>query len=274
MAYLLLAIIGAISGVMGSIVGLGGGTILVPLTLLIGIDFGLIPGITPQTVVGISVVMMIFNGLSSTLAHVKLKTVDYRTGWIFFAGSIPGMILGAFVNKEIELPSFNLYFGILLIVLSILLLARKYLKPIQCFVQHGKPRTFVDNHGETHIYGYPIWFALILTFIIGFSSGLFGIGGGTMIVPALILLFLFPPHVAVGTSMFIVFLSAIVNSITHISLGHVPWLYALAVIPGAYIGGMIGTMLNRKMSSETLVLVLRIMLLLFGVRSIIDGIWG
>ena len=97
---------------------------------------------------------------------------------------------------------------------------------------------------------------------------------GTMIVPALILLFLFPPHVAVGTSMFIVFLSAIVNSITHISSGHVPWLYALAVIPGAYIGGMIGTMLNKKMSSETLVLVLRIMLLLFGVRSIIDGIWG
>ena len=92
MAYLLLAIIGAISGVMGSIVGLGGGTILVPLTLLIGIDFGLIPGITPQTVVGISVIMMIFNGLSSTLSHVKVKTVDYRTGWIFFAGSIPGMI--------------------------------------------------------------------------------------------------------------------------------------------------------------------------------------
>ncbi len=145
MAYLLLAIIGAISGVMGSIVGLGGGTILVPLTLLIGIDFGLIPGITPQTVVGISVIMMIFNGLSSTLSHVKVKTVDYRTGWIFFAGSIPGMILGAFVNKGMDLPSFNLYFGILLIVLSILLLARKYLKPIQWFVQHGKPRTFVDR---------------------------------------------------------------------------------------------------------------------------------
>lgn len=274
MAFLLLAIIGAISGVMGSIVGLGGGTILVPLTLLVGINFGWIPGITPQSVVGISVVMMIFNGLSSTISHMKVKTVDYRTGWIFFAGSIPGMILGAFVNKGMDLPSFNLYFGILLIVLSILLLARKYLKPIQWFVEHGKPRTFIDTQGESHVYGYPVWFALILTFVIGFTSGLFGIGGGTMIVPALILLFLFPPHVAVGTSMFIVFLSAIVNSITHISLGHVPWLYALSVIPGAYIGGMIGTMLNRKMSSETLVLILRVMLLLFGIRSIIEGIWG
>ncbi|WP_252503946.1 sulfite exporter TauE/SafE family protein [Sporosarcina sp. Marseille-Q4943] len=274
MAFLLLAIIGAISGVMGSIVGLGGGTILVPLTLLVGINFGWIPGITPQSVVGISVIMMIFNGLSSTISHMKGKTVDFRTGWIFFVGSIPGLMIGAFVNKGMDLPSFNLYFGILLIVLSILLLARKYLKPIHWFVERGKPRTFIDSHGETHVYGYPIWFALILTFIIGFASGLFGIGGGTMIVPALILLFLFPPHIAVGTSMFIVFLSAIVNSATHISLGHVPWLYALPVIPGAYIGGMIGTMLNKKMNSDTLVLVLRIMLLLFGVRSIIEGIWG
>ena len=88
------------------------------------------------------------------------------------------MIIGAFVNKGMDLPSFNLYFGILLLVLSILLLARKYLKPIQWFVQHGKPRTFIDNRGETHVYGYPIWFAIILTFIIGFASGLFGIGEG------------------------------------------------------------------------------------------------
>ncbi|WOV86435.1 sulfite exporter TauE/SafE family protein [Sporosarcina oncorhynchi] len=274
MAYILLALIGAISGVMGSIVGLGGGTILVPLTLLIGINLGWIPGITPHTVVGISVIMMIFNGLSSTISHMKVKTIDYRTGWIFFAGSIPGTLIGAFVNKGFDLPSFNLYFGILLLVLSILLLTRKYLKPIHWFVDRGKQMSFVDQQGETHVYGYPIWFALLLTFIIGFTSGLFGIGGGTMIVPALILLFLFPPHVAVGTSMFIVFLSAIVNSITHISLGHVPWLYALAVIPGAYIGGTVGTMLNKKMDSETLVVVLRIMLLLFGLRSIYEGIWG
>ncbi|MFS0576524.1 sulfite exporter TauE/SafE family protein [Sporosarcina sp. 179-K 3D1 HS] len=274
MAFLLLALIGAISGIMGSLVGLGGGTILVPLTLLIGIDLGWIQGITPQSVVGLSVIMMIFNGLSSTLSHVKGGTVDYRTGWIFFAGSVPGTVIGAFVNKGMDLPSFNLYFGILLLLLSTLLLARKYMKPIHWFVERGKPLTFVDKEGESHVYGYPIWFALLLSLGIGFMSGLFGIGGGTMIVPAMILLFLFPPHVAVGTSMFIVFLSAIVNSISHISLGHVPWLYTLPVIPGAYIGGMIGSMLNRKMNSETLVLVLRLMLLLFGVRSIVDGIWG
>ena len=72
--------------------------------------------------------------------------------------------------------------------------------------------------GRTSYYGYPVWFALLLTFCVGFSSGLFGIGGGSILVPAMILLFLFPPHVAVGTSMFMVLLSALVNSTTHIAL--------------------------------------------------------
>ena len=152
------------------------------------------------------------------------------------------------------------------------MLVRKYLKPVQWFVKHGKKRTFEDGE-NTYVYGYPVWFALALTFFIGFASGLFGIGGGSMIVPAMILLFLFPPHVAVGTSMFMVFLSSIVNSATHISLGNVPWLYTIPVIPAAYIGAKIGAKLNKKLNSETLVTALRIVLLLLGIRSIIDGLF-
>lgn len=274
MEFVILAIIGLSAGVIGALVGLGGGIILVPATLFVGINLGFIDGITPQSVVGLSVVMMIFTGLGSTLSYMKTKTVDFRSGFIFFIGSIPGTLLGAFVNKGLDLPSFNLYFGILLIILATLLLVRDYLKPVKWFVNHGQTRDFIDAEGKTYTYGYPIWFALLLTFGVGFASGLFGIGGGSIIVPAMILLFLFPPHVAVGTSMFMVFLSAIVNSITHISLGNVPWLYTLPVIPAAYFGAKLGARLNQKMKSETLVLALRIILLLLGVRSIIDGIWG
>lgn len=274
MEFVILALIGLTAGVIGALVGLGGGIILVPATLFIGVSLGWIDGITPQSVVGLSVIMMIFTGLGSTLSYMKTKTVDFRSGFIFFIGSIPGTLLGAFVNKGLDLPSFNLYFGILLIILATLLLVRDYLKPVKWFVNRGKTREFTDAHGKKYVYGYPIWFALLLTFGVGFASGLFGIGGGSIIVPAMILLFLFPPHVAVGTSMFMVFLSAIVNSVTHISLGNVPWLYTIPVVPAAYFGAKLGAHLNKKMKSETLVFVLRIILLLLGVRSIIDGIWG
>ena len=105
------------SGIIGALVGLGGGIILVPATLFVGINLGWIDGITPQTSLVLSVVMMIFTGLASTFSYMKTKTIDFRSGLIFFAGSIPGTLLGAFVNKGLDLPSFNLYFGILLIII-------------------------------------------------------------------------------------------------------------------------------------------------------------
>jgi len=274
MEWILLAVVALLSGVIGALVGLGGGIILVPATLFLGITMGWIPDLTPQKIVGLSVVMMVFTGLASTLSYMKKKTVDYRSGFIFFIGSIPGTLLGAWVNKSLDLPSFNLYFGILLLIISTLLLVRKYLKPVRWFVENGRKTEFTDPQGQTYTYGYPIWFALLLTFGIGFMSGLFGIGGGSIIVPAMILLFLFPPHVAVGTSMFMVFLSALVNSASHISLGNVPWLYTIPVVPAAYIGAKLGAFLNSKLQSETLVTVLRIILLLMGIRSIFEGIFG
>lgn len=274
MEYLLLAIIGLCSGTIGALVGLGGGAILIPATLYIGITLGMMPELTPQKVVGLSVIMMIAIGFASTRSYMKSKTVDYKSGMIFFIGSAPGTIIGAYINKGISLPSFNLYFGLLLIVLAILLLFREKMKPVQWFVNHSKKQKFIDpKDGKTYVYGYPIWFAISLNFLVGFMSGLFGIGGGSMLVPAMIILFLFPPHVAVATSMFMVFISSIVNSASHIYLGHVPWLYTIPVIPSAYIGGKIGAALNKKINSNTLVFILRIILLLLGIRSIYEGIF-
>ncbi|ANU25879.1 sulfite exporter TauE/SafE family protein [Planococcus versutus] len=272
MVFVIMALVGVMSGIMGALIGLGGGVILVPAMLFLGTSFAFFPELSPQKIVGLSVIMMIFTGLSSTLAYMKVRTVDYKSGLIFFVGSAPGTIIGAFVNKNLDLPSFNLYFGILLVFLSLLLLMRDHLKAVHWFVDNGRKTTFVDKENKQYVYGYPIWFALLLTFFVGFASGLFGIGGGSIIVPAMILLFLFPPHVAVGTSMFMVFLSALVNSVTHISLGNVPWIYTVAVVPGAYIGAQIGAKLNKRLNSEMLVTILRIVLLVLGVRSIYEGI--
>lgn len=274
MVFIIMALVGIVSGIVGALIGLGGGVILVPALLFLGTGFAFFPELSPQQIVGLSVVMMIFTGLSSTLAYLKVGTVDYKSGIIFFAGSAPGTVIGAFVNKNLDLPSFNLYFGILLVLLSLLLLIRDRLKEVHWFVDNGRKTTFIDKQQKEYVYGYPIWFALVLTFFVGFASGLFGIGGGSIIVPAMILLFLFPPHVAIGTSMFMVFLSAIVNSITHISLGHVPWVYTVAVVPGAYIGAKVGARLNKHLKSETLVIILRLVLLILGLRSIYEGIFS
>ena len=137
--------------------------------------------------------------------------------------------------------------------------------------KNGIQQEFTDSEGKTYVYGYPIWFAITLTFGIGFASGLFGIGGGSMIVPAMIILFLFPTCRGGNIDVYGI-LTSIVNSASHVYFGHVPWLYTIPVIPGAYVGAKLGAALNKRIKSDTLVLALRIILLLLGIRSIIEGI--
>ena len=74
--------------------------------------------------------------------------------------------------------------------------------------------------------------------------------------------------------MFIVFLSAIVSSATHISLGNVSWIYALILIPGAWIGGKIGAYINTKLSGKAVINLLRITLIILGTRLIITSFYN
>ena len=271
---MLLLITGLLSGLIGALVGLGGGIIIVPGLLFLQGTLGLLDDLTPQKAVGISTVIMIFTGLSSTLAYMKHKTVDYKTGLIFFIGSGPGGILGSFVNKSLDVQSFYIFFGAFVILISIILLIKDRLKPSTLIDKATIKKTFYDSKGKEYTYGYKPTLAILICFMVGFCSGLFGIGGGSLIVPAMILLFLFPPHVAVATSMFIVFLSSITNSITHISLENVVWIYAFVLIPGAWIGAKLGAYINTRIKSKTVTAILRMMLLVIGLKLIFEGLIG
>ena len=87
----------------------------------------------------------------------------------------------------------------------------------------------------------------------------------------MVLLFRFPPHVAVATSMFMVFLTSLVNSMSHIYLGNIPWHYTIPVIVGAYVGAKLGSALNKRLKSKTVVLVLQIVMVLIGIQSDFRG---
>lgn len=273
MEWILLVFLGLVAAVLGSIMGLGGGIIIVPALMILGQYSPLIDGISPQVAVGTSLLVMIFTGLSSTLAYLKQKAVDVQSGFIFFAGSGPGALFGVWLNKDMNVEVFLIAFGGFIIVISFILMIRNKIKPLKRS-PNGLKRSYTNEYGKTVHYGYSPSIGIFIAFFVGMFSGLFGIGGGSLMVPAMILLFAFPPHLAVATSMFLVFLSAVVSSATHISLGNVDWLYALALIPGAWAGGSIGAAINRRMSSNALVLMLRIFLVIIGIRLIYQGITG
>ncbi|ARK31967.1 hypothetical protein BkAM31D_20145 [Halalkalibacter krulwichiae] len=269
MIWVLLVLVGLVGSTLGSLMGLGGGIVVVPALLLLG-SFSLLE-ITPQLAVGISLIVMIVTGLSATLAYIKQKKIDFKSAWLFFCASGPGAIVGAWINKGFDTESFQLYLGVFIIFISLILFIRHRLKP-RPYRKKRIERTVMNEDGTFHTYGYNVVPVLILSFLVGMLSGLFGIGGGSLMVPAMIILFHFPPHRAVATSMFMILLSAIVGSISHISMGNVNWFYVLALLPGAWIGGILGAEINRRLSSEKLVFVLRFVLLIIAFRLIYEGL--
>lgn len=265
-------IIGIGSAFVGSLLGLGGGIVFIPTMLFLAENLPSFAWAKPQTVVGLSLIAMVITALSSTLSYAKKGRVDFRTGGVLLLGSIPGGIVGSWINQFVNVDQFNLYFGILMIGLSLLLfIKREQREKIKDHGANKNVRRFVvDGTVYEYVISYPILFFIAI--IVGIVSGLFGIGGGAIVVPVLILLFFVPPHVATATSMFMILITSFVSSLTHVYLGHIIWIYALFFIPGAWIGGLLGAKVNQLIKGSALSWLLRIVLIFIGIRLILEGL--
>ncbi|WP_270179899.1 sulfite exporter TauE/SafE family protein [Alkalihalobacillus sp. CinArs1] len=272
LTWVLLFFIGLAAGTIGSLVGLGGGIIIVPGLLIIDQYTNWLPELSPQLIVGSSIVVLVAIGLSSTLSYMKKKTVDYKSGGLFFLGSGPGAIAGAWLNKFIAVDQFSVYFGVFMVLVSILLMVRGRLRPLKLDGRFS--RSITDLDGNASEYRFSVIAALVVSFIVGILSGLFGIGGGSLMVPAMILLFGFPTSIAVATSMFMIFLSSIIGTMTHLALGNIAGFLLIGLVPGAWIGAKCGSFINQKLSDNTIVVILRWMLILVGIRLVWQGMTG
>jgi uncharacterized membrane protein YfcA len=262
---LLFAIIGLLAGAVGSVAGLGGGLFFVPALLFFVNQYE--PGtMTPQIAAATSLAVIAITALSSTLAYLKQKRVDTQAALLFFLGSAPGAIAGVYINSLLQIDSFSLFFGLFQLGMFVLMMVKDRLKPRS--LRWDVTRTFTDPEGNVYDYGYQRWVALITAFFVGVTSSLFGVGGGTLMVPAMIVLFRFPPHVATATSMMVIFLSAIVGSVTNTIHGQIDWLYAAILAPGAWVGGKVGASIAARMKGKTLVIVLRVLILGIAIQMI------
>ncbi|CAD7360346.1 MULTISPECIES: sulfite exporter TauE/SafE family protein [Staphylococcus] len=274
MSIVILILVGFLSAIIGSLVGIGGGIIIVPTLIYFGVTMNVLDGITPQTAIGTSSIILIATGLSSTIGYLKQKQVDIKNGFLFLIGIIPGALIGAYLSQYLTIHSFNLYFGIFLIVVAVMLMIRHRIPPIKAFQQERYMKSFTDAHGEHYRYGVVPSIAIIASFVIGLTAGLFGIGGGALMTPLMLLVFRFPPHVAVGTSMMMIFFSSLTGSVGHIVLGHVLWGYSIILIISSWIGAQIGVKLNKTVKSDTVVLILRLVMLALGVYLIIRSFFN
>ncbi|MFD2168977.1 sulfite exporter TauE/SafE family protein [Tumebacillus lipolyticus] len=257
---LLLLLTGIVAGVTGSVVGLGGGFIVVPALSFLYV-------MPPAHIVGTSMAVLLFNSISSTITYARQKRIDFAAGLSFAAASIPGSIIGAFVADGLASKTFFVGFGCFLILISLFLIFKPK-KPVQLPLEPTVRRKFTDASGTEFEYAYHRPLGVWISFVVGFISSLLGVGGGSILVPMMAILFAFPPHIATATSMFTIFLSAIIGSGTHWYLDNIDWLKVLYLAPGAFLGGLIGAKIAPKLPAQTILRVLSIMLIIVAIRLI------
>lgn len=271
MVVIICFLIGIFTAFVGSLMGLGGGIVFIPLLLFLYHYSEAFQWATPQVIVGTSLFVMIFTALSSTISYGRKGRIDYRTGFLFAIGSVPGGILGSWLNQFINAQYFSILVGSLILVLSLIMILFRnpHIKPSQKYA--SGMRTFTIN-GTEYDYHVSVFMAISISFAVGILSGLFGIGGGLIMVPMMIIIFRIPAHIATATSMFIILFLGVSGSVTHIFLGHIVWKYALIFVPGAWIGGALGAKINQNLKGQTIEWILRIVLVMMGIRLIIEGL--
>jgi uncharacterized membrane protein YfcA len=259
---------GVFVGAYGTLVGAGGGFLVVP-ALLLGL------GVKPEIAAGTSLVVVLFNASSGTLAYARRRLVDWRTALLFAAATVPGALLGPALVPLIPERVFQGGFGLLLIAVAGFLMLRPLPAPRKEKTHSGGSRlvrrSITEIDGTTHELAFnPVW-GVALSFLVGFLSSILGIGGGVIHVPFLIYALGFPPHLAIATSQATLVVSAATGVVEHARLGHVLWGHALPLSLGAVIGAQLGAALSRRLKIPLVIRALALAIALVGLRCLWVG---
>lgn len=268
----LLIITGFLIGTLGTLIGAGGGFILVPFLIILYPDF------SPETITAISMVVVAANAISGSVAYMHAKRVDYKAGIIFAICTIPGSILGVLTTKIIPRSLFDVIFGFLMLGLAIFLFFKggkhSYVDKPALAKKGWVNQHLVDKWGEKYNYSYDIRLGMILSVFVGYFSPLLGIGGGIIHVPAMAEWLLFPVHIATATSHFILAIMSTVSVITHYFQGNYndPLVLKMVIclVIGVVPGAQLGAFLSRKIDGKHIIKALAVSIGIVGIKILIS----
>jgi uncharacterized membrane protein YfcA len=201
---ILLGSVGAIAGLLAGLFGIGGAVIITP-ALIFSFELAGVGPHSTKLAIGTSMASIIFTGLSSSFTHYKKKAIDQKVLYSIAPFIMIGALIGTFIAAMTDGPLLKKLFGFLEIAVAILMLFR---------IPESKPLDVSKTVG---------WAICIVSgVLIGALSSLFGIGGGTLLVPLFVFLFRKPLHTAIGTSAAVGVIIAIFGTVGFIYQG---WQY-------------------------------------------------
>jgi uncharacterized membrane protein YfcA len=268
--YLSLMALGIGVGAYGTLIGAGGGFVLMPVLLI------LYPKESPEILTSISLAVVFFNALSGSEAYGLMKRIDYRSGLMFAAATVPGAVFGAMNTSYVSRYLFDIIFSVLMVAGAIFLFFRpgapKATSKHASSSRHVVTRHLVDAHGHAYAYSFNPFLGIGLSIFIGYASSFLGIGGGIIHVPVLGYFLHFPVHVATATSHFILAIMALTGTVVHILMGSfshgVHRTIALAI--GVAVGAQIGAHFSQRVRGKWIIRSLALALGLVGIRILIE----
>ena len=241
-----LILLGFAAGILGSMIGLGGGVIVVPVLTFLGFS--------PTAAASNSLFAALSNAIASTISYSKQKRIEYSIGWKLGLLSIPGTILGAIISTDAAPHIFKILFGLVLVASAVYIFLRGRIKS-----------------GDTKLSPLMIVFAVGASFFAGIISSFFGIGGGIIFVPLMVVGMGMAMKRAAPTSQMILLFASLSGVITHSLLGHPDFLQAGFLAIGSFIGGLVGARLSIQIKERNLQILVSVVLLIAAAKLFFDS---
>lgn len=276
-AFLLLAI-GGMVGILSGMFGVGGGFILTPLLFFIGIP--------PAVAVASAANQIAGSSFSAFLAHLQRRTVDLKMGMVLLAGGLLGSLIGVQIFGLLrKFGQFELVISLLYVVLLGSVGGLMMKESLRALRRHGDPNAgLAPRKRHTWAHGLPmkmrfrasqLYVSAIPPFVIGAVVGVLaavmGVGGGFIMVPAMIYLIGMPTKVVVGTSVFqFLFVTGFTAILHAVQSQTVDIMLALILLLGGVIGAQIGVSAATRLRPEQLRILLALLVLTVGLKLLFD----
>ena len=249
--FIILVIIGFGSGILGSLIGVGGGIVMTPVLTYMGFS--------PAVIASSSLIAVFATSISSTITYIRKKYINYWLGLKLALPAIPGSIIGGFFSNFISLEYFKIYFAILLTAVGLYI-----------FFKNKIINKTLDRTPK------PLFYLILIsgTFGAGIISSFFGIGGGIIFVPILVIIYKLKMINASPTAQFTLLISTITGLLTHIILEHPDYSYGIALAFGAFFGAQLGSRSIHLVNENILSKIFSFSLIMIAINLVIDYIKG
>ncbi|MGQ4002922.1 sulfite exporter TauE/SafE family protein [Francisellaceae bacterium CB299] len=240
-----LIIFGIVCGIALGLTGGGGSILAVPLlTYGVGLDF--------HSAVTISLLVVGFTAIFGIAMNFKNQNINFIAAGVMIVAGVIFAPIGSYISQSIADKTLMLSFSILMIIIGLWSLAKsKFMSSSQVSKD--------DNVNFKYIVSLLIGGA-----VVGTLTGFFGVGGGFLIVPALVFITAIPIKRAINTSLLVIFVVSISGFVSHYDSTSMDWYVAIMFIVGGAVGMLLANKLKIKLNDKVLQLIFSIMLVILG----------